>query len=248
MSYSNEWFKIMNEVKHFQDDNRYVWYRGINNSEYKLNSGMYREHHPTIKAYIAHERNRYEVFKRMGHLYLNEDDWSQLFVMQHHGVKTRLLDWTESFAVALYFALLNPIPGKEPVIWMLSPLRLNKLSLNKASFKSTNISYEDFFEVYIHQEQKEVKENELYHSVATYPLRNSSRIVAQHGMFTIQGAAGTPLEEEHDGHLVKEGSLKKIAIPEEVMRDAHSFLRQAGVSHFSMFPDLDGLSRHVNSL
>ncbi len=33
------------------------------------------------------------------------DDWDILFYMQHHGIKPRLLDWSDSFSVAVYFAL-----------------------------------------------------------------------------------------------------------------------------------------------
>src|SRR5260370_271273 len=54
-------------------------------------------------------------------------DWGDhllwLLLMQHYGVPTRLLDWTESILVALYFATdPNGEPGE---VWCMNPSRLN---------------------------------------------------------------------------------------------------------------------------
>ena len=62
-----------------------------------------------------------------------ESDWETVFDMQHYGIPTRLLDWTETLGVAVFFAL-----GTEPseaAVYVLDPMALNRLATGTPQLK-----------------------------------------------------------------------------------------------------------------
>ena len=78
------------------------WYRGLKDPSYKLLPKIFRDPETAKReSYIAVE------FRRRARTYLpgltSPFDW--LCAMQHYGVPTRLLDWSESLSVALYFTV-----------------------------------------------------------------------------------------------------------------------------------------------
>ena len=160
MGFSKEWNEVLDEVVKFQKVNEPVWYRGhgSNADDYLLNSGLFRETILTnkekrldeeinssikIDRFINKETVYYNYFKNMGYVHHKESDWDLLFMMQHYKVRTRLLDWTEAFAVSLFFAFQNWDKGQTARIWMLKPLSLNRFSLQKGAYYDlSNDSYE----------------------------------------------------------------------------------------------------------
>lgn len=246
--FSEEWNQILDKVLQFQiqnqsqdGSNRITWFRGQNNADYKLVSGLYRTEVNHFLDYGATEKDYYNLFNKMGYTHHNESDWNLLYIMQHHGLRTRLLDWTESFSIALYFASLDWDFNSDCSIWMLKPLELNRKTLGNAFYFDPTSKYEDLI-----SDISDLGFND--NTIAMYPHKNSSRILVQQGMFTLQGKAGIPLEEEHNGSLIKEGYLKKINLGPNLRKDIKNYLNLNGISRYSLFPDLDGLANHINSL
>lgn len=106
------------------------WFRGHAKAYGNLTPGAYRIQ-PTprggYREYWSAERFRL----RAGSVYDKVPRWNDylrwLLLMQHHGARTRLLDWTESVLVALYFAVRGS-PDEAGEIWCVRPDALNNRS------------------------------------------------------------------------------------------------------------------------
>ncbi|MBJ8204706.1 FRG domain-containing protein [Bacillus cereus] len=241
MSFSKEWIEILDEVSEFTNNSKKqrVWFRGHNDINYNLNSGLFRLNLGNdIEAYKETERSAYNNFLNYSPTLLEKDSWDLLYIMQHHGLRTRLLDWTESFAISLHFALNTwKYNKKDACIWMLDPIKLNEKAVGRSTvlFPKKEFKYPDEFLI-----------KETDNSLAITPIKNNTRIIAQKGFFTLQGNLLQPLEEEFNGELLNENILKKITLKKTILNDANKFLKICGIDEFVIFPDLEGLAKSIN--
>ncbi len=208
-----------------------AWYRGHGDNSWSLLPTLLRS-----KAGIEKEQNLYyQYISRGGSLIeTGASSWEILSSMRHHGVATRLLDWTESFAVALAFALKS---HKKPCIWITNPYRLNKYSLGGNWVLNLELDAK------LHYDRSFILPNEEWPYempvAIDSPWRNT-RLSAQKGYFTLHGKDNRPL------NVQKKEIAIKVDIPLKALPRCYHFLEKSGVNEFTLFPDLDGLARWLN--
>lgn len=176
-------------------------------------------------------------------------DWDYLFFMRHHGVYTRLLDWSEGLGVALYFALehyrTGPPPGApQPCVWLLNPYTLNE---HAGAWEVRDLVSPRYLG-YIAEDDEtydygDVIDTDMIHwtmPVAIYPIQRSNRVRAQRGWFTIQGRSAKPLEGQAPANLAQ------VLLPPAAIGEALRFLDHAGLNEYTMYADLDSLARELH--
>jgi len=229
------------------------WYRGIGDAAYELRPSLFR--HPDIAAKkpLELEQQLLVRFRQRSIPYLNQridDDWELLFLMQHHGVPTRLLDWTENPYIALYFALTscmkNPKTDAFPdcCVWSLDPVAWNKAVLDHISYTDGVLVASD---ERLNAHKPGVKEHVFSKKpVAMYGSYNSPRIVAQRGTFMVFGSEGSPMEAVKAGTAsISDQVLNKLVIPGIKVPAVLKGLTSIGYTDSVIFPDLDGLAREI---
>lgn len=173
------------------------------------------------------------------------DEWDKLFFMQHYGVPTRLLDWTENPFVAIYFAMtpVRVTPDKDASLWLCDPIKWNSHVMSQQSgAKGILDQSARFLKQYSPDAVVDDVPNQPIMMYGTY---NSPRIVAQRGGFALFGNSSDPMEEIHKKGGFSAQCLRKVVIKKDVINDIRSSLLRKGFTESVVFPDLDGLSKEI---
>jgi len=240
-------FDRLVERKHFRK-----WiFRGQSCSSWALESSLHRAFDEAQSIYklkngkekslnrFEHEKVMIDRFKCNAHLYLNhlplsEDLLSWLSLMQHYGAPTRLLDFSFSPYVALFFALET---GEEDAA---------VYCVNHNAIRNDDDEYfgKDRLEVYsrVLQPKSEKDDPCLF---AFEPTFSNQRLLSQQGLFV----ATNTLEISHGKILsdyeVKEEDVIKIIIPAKHRFEGLRKLNKMNINSANIYPGLDGFCKSM---
>lgn len=225
-------------------------FRGIADARWQLLSslsrllGRYCSGEPEL--WPMREERVLRVFRRKAHIYVQDastlaDTVRCLGLMQHHGAPTRLLDFTKSPFVAAFFALecsdadAAVYALNTPVLWKATPGFDPQLGRDQVDPRVPG-RFERYF---LHNTLPLIWFGE--------PAEMDRRLVAQSGLFVMPGLLDRPLESilgayrsEHEQAL-----LVKYTLNRSIRSQAMASLYRMNITHSTLFPDLEGLSRSM---
>ena len=223
-----------------------VWFRGQKRADWPLLPNIARPTPARPDGSMDLEIPALKRFKQNAGAFLQrlpQDEWEWIFLMQHHRGLTRLLDWTESPLVALYFALDDCEDDVEGVVWCLDPISLNIHAGQKRSHEKDILAFGIDESLDNYRPERVGERGVIMPPIAAIGPRNSSRMIAQSGTFTIIHSEPIPIERVQDGEHVW-----RLLIAPDAKASLRSELKLLGFNEFMLFPDLERLAIHAEEL
>jgi len=238
------------KVRPYGED-KALWFRGQSNAKWGLTPTIWRPEYQD-----ANEAEMRLEFESVGTPLMQPgavpNKWHWYFLMQHYKTPTRLLDWTLNPLVALYFAVCNE-PDQDAAVWVLDPWRWNRAHVKYLfgpavpGWRETKKYLLDLEEAF----DTDTGENQTTEKwpVAIEPPHIDRRIAAQGSKFTLFGLkkdmTESPAVNRPRGGKGKHAILDKIVVRQETVAEFREQLNQIGINGRAMFPDLEGLGKHI---
>ncbi len=257
-----------------------LWFRGESSVDINtpLVPGLYRTHGGPIdndsfeieiynNSKVTEQRTKAE-FGRFARMFLSSKNiantgWNNYYFMQHYGMKTRLLDWTESGLIALFFAISDKIKT-DARIWILSPFALNsqttgifskdkryqfsaiyfpEFSNKQPLIQNDKLNLDELTRKYLDLDfaNLEPELSNSFYPLAIFPYLLDERMFNQQSCFTLFGNKVNGLLL----HPEKNKFLREIIIDGNKKKNILAELRWLGISDRTVYPDLTGISKSI---
>ncbi len=218
-------------------------FRGLSDASYELKNSFLRNcgQRPELEYHLLRNFRKYSISKDAQ---LTASFWRSLVMAQHHGLPTRLLDWTYSPFIAMHFATTNTEKfDLDGVIWKVDFVKVNRLvseplnhllreercnAFTIEMLEESIMALSDF-------DKKLNKEQVIFFE----PPSVDQRIVNQYAFFSVMTQSTSIMDEWLVDHP---GLYRRIIIPKELKWEVRDKLDQANITERVLFPGLDGLA------
>jgi hypothetical protein len=173
----------------------------------------------------------------------HDTPWDWLALGQHHGLPTRLLDWTYSPYVALHFLTQHTCCfGDDGVIWVLDYVRAHTLLPDRLREVIAAEGANVFTTELLARAAPDLRDLGAIADFVLFvePPSFDSRIVNQYALFSLMSRAAGSLDAWLDEHPEL---VRRVVVPAALKWEVRDKLDQANVTERVLFPGLDGLSR-----
>lgn len=221
-----------------------LWFRGVNNSERSLLPGVLwrgldtRGEDTIVSEFLCHSPPLLESKPN--------NYWQQYALMQHYGLPTRLLDWSKSPLIALYFAVSNKSDA-ERAVWCIDPFALNRYAVDKDTIFTPDSMPEDDGINTRNYLPKCMRDNQSSSipplPIAIEPPFTNRRIFAQQGCFTIHGTKGQAIDQIYNDNFPSD--IRKFTISNADAPKLLEQLHDMGVKEDAVYQDLNSLSARI---
>ena len=221
-------------------------FRGLSDASYKLETTLMR----LGGNYVGLEKHLLRNFTKYAYRTAIHPHsvWHWLSVAQHHGLPTRLLDWTHSPLCAMHFATANidhyDVDG---AIWMVDYVRVHSqlpdVLKNQLNLEGANIFTIEMLSAAISSLEAFSGMTQAPFAIFFEPPSMDDRIVNQYALFSTLTHSATAFDQ----WLRQEPrAWRQIIIPGALKWEIRDKLDQANITERVLFPGLDGLSHWLS--
>jgi len=225
------------------------------------------------------ERENVEEFQRHACQYLTapprpDSNLEWLALIQHHGGATRLLDFSDSFYVAAFFAV--EMASADAAVWCIDGHSIRNSLKEEIDPTKDGKGHQAFEKAAYRLVERSLcapSDPGFRKVIAVRPWRLSDRMTAQRGLFLCPTDLETPFEQNLEETLdLRKGRLKslvsemtsdelqslarycppacsviKVILSREILPEIRSDLRRMNITAATLFPGLDGFARSLRA-
>lgn len=226
-------------------------YRGLPNIAFHLQTSLQRNCKNKSRALEPNILNNFKKYAQTEDPSIDRSVWRQMILGQHHGLPTRLLDWTHSQLVALHFAMseydMDQLDKHDCVIWRIDIKEFDDLLPDKYQAVRKKVGMDVFSVDMLTEVCNDLfqYDEDMQHKsmIVIEPPSIDPRIVNQYSFFSVVPSGISDIEkffqDSLDVHVVK------YIISKDIRWRVRDILDETNMNERMIYPGLDGISKWI---